>query len=84
VIVQGVLVSQHQVDRCYARMQNGNVFSCQNIEAAAEKAGVERGAPAMRLADRLIQHERKAGNIVQIRRGVWEWRAPTVGARQSE
>ena len=28
---------------------------------------------AYRMADRLIQRERKAGNIQQVKRGVWVW-----------
>lgn len=30
-------------------------------------------APEYRQADRLIQRERKAGNIRMVKHGVWEW-----------
>lgn len=59
-----------------AKMKTGP-FRASSIEAEAIRLGVpnltERKEPvAMRAADRVIQRERKAGNL-ELRRPMWVW-----------
>lgn len=37
-----------------------------------------------RAADRLIQRERKAGNIIKVRHAVWKWKASAVVQEDKE
>lgn len=72
--VQGIEVSQKAIDACLARMQRGDYFRAYFIASAAYDAGVSSGEVASRLADRLIQRERKAGRIIPVNRsGLWKW-----------
>lgn len=79
--VHGYEVTDAQVEACLRRMRLDWFCNYQLVQAA-EKAGVpksvgmsyENRAPAYRLVDRLIQRERKAGNLAKVGRG-WRWRA---------
>lgn len=79
--VQGIEVSQANIDACLARMQRGDYFRAYYIASAAYDSGISNGDVASRLADRLIQRERKAGRIIPVNRsGLWKW----VGSATSE
>lgn len=82
ITVQGKEIPDEQVTACIERMRKPGVWCASSIEAAAEAAGVPWGQLSMRLADRLIQRERKAGRIIQVKRGWWEWRARNGGPSQ--
>ena len=71
--VFGYQVTEAQEKACVDRMHRGDSFSSADIEDSAQVAGVPRaGGPfksdpvRMRLADRLIQRERKAGTIKRV------------------
>jgi hypothetical protein len=76
MIVNGKEVDQSVIDLCLARMKSGMHFRAFEIEAIAANAGVpSRDGSAMRCADRIIQQQRKAGNVA-IRTGAqrcWHW-----------
>jgi hypothetical protein len=74
VKVQGIEVSQAHIDACLERMKRGDYFRAYFIASAAYDAGVSSGEVASRLADRLIQRERKAGRIIPVNRsGLWKY-----------
>lgn len=65
-----------------ARMQQGP-FVAGDIEAEACRLGVPQYSPtrepvAMRAADRIIQREKRAGNLV-FERPLWRWIGPDAG-----
>lgn len=70
--VLGVTVSQEIQDECLARMKK-QWFCAQHIQAIAQPFPRINSSIAMRIADRLIQRERKAGNIVRHGMG-WIWK----------
>lgn len=73
MIVEGITIQPVQIEACLKRMQEpGTWFTC-SVMHAAERAGVMGGDVAMRLADRLVQRERRLGRIRQVARGIWEW-----------
>jgi hypothetical protein len=49
-------------------------FTHSVLQDRFHRMGISGDGVAHRLADRLIQRERKAGNIHQIRHAVWEWK----------
>jgi hypothetical protein len=65
--VYGIEITQAEIDACVARMKLTPYFGSYQIERVLEKAGHRGGNIAMRAADRIIQRERKAGNIVRCR-----------------
>lgn len=74
--VYGHTISTEIQAALVAKMKAGP-FRASNIEAEAIRLGVpymaeHREPVAMRAADRVIQRERKAGNI-ELRRPVWVW-----------
>lgn len=73
MIVQGTEITDAQIEACLAFMKKPGTWYGTSVMRAASNAGVEWGPVAMRLADRLIQRERKAGNVRQVARGIWEW-----------
>lgn len=69
--VRGIEITQAQIDACLARMKLEPFFRSYQIETAAERAGV---GETMRMVDRLIQRERKAGRIALANRsGLWKY-----------
>lgn len=48
-------------------------FDFTGLAAFISRLGYDQPLVAGRMADRLIQRERKAGNIRQVRRGLWVW-----------
>lgn len=73
MIVEGINITPEQVDACYKRMQQPGTWYTVSVAHAAERAGVNGRDAAHRLADRLVQRERKSGRIRQVARGIWEW-----------
>lgn len=70
--VQGIEITQEQIDACLARMKATEYFRLYEIVSAASRAGVTSMDAANRLGDRLIQRERKAGRIIPANRsGLW-------------
>lgn len=66
--VQGLEVHEAQIAMCIDAMKAmTNGFRASHIVAAATKSGFEF---PMRLADRLLTREKKAGNI-EVRSGNW-------------
>jgi hypothetical protein len=71
--VNGREVAQEVIDKCIFRMKSAP-FKASEIETICANMGVEsRHGSAMRLADRLIQRERKSGNIELKTRPYWFW-----------
>lgn len=68
--VQGHEITQEQIDACLARMKK-QPFQLYQLVSAMYVAGVH-GNAVERFADRMIQRERKAGNIA-LRGRDWEW-----------
>ena len=55
-------------------MRRGDYFRAYYLANAAYEAGVLSGEVASRLADRLIQRERRAGRIIPVNRsGLWKY-----------
>lgn len=75
MFVEGVFIEPHQVEACLKRMQEPGTWYTMTIAHLAEGLGVKKGDCAARLADRLVQRERRAGRIRQVARGIWEWSA---------
>lgn len=77
--VMGYEVPQEVEQRALAWMQNTPSWRAANLEEELVRMGVPESlpgwkVPAHRAADRLIQRERKAGNIAQRHgRGLWSW-----------
>lgn len=66
--VYGYEVPQEVIDACLARMRTGSAFTSIDIARAAVAAGApywnnREEYVAHRIADRLLQRERKAGRI---------------------
>lgn len=70
--VLGYEVPQSVIDNCIIRMKYEDRFRLSNIISVAILAGAPAGEISYRIADRLIQRERKAGNIVLIY-SAWTW-----------
>lgn len=75
--VYGITISEEVLSALVSRMKNGSSFKAIDLEAEATRPGVphrrkNREAVAMRVADRLIQRERKANNI-RFDRPDWVW-----------
>lgn len=71
--VNGKQVEQAVIDACITRMKQG-AFKAMEIEALCTRMGVDwKSGNAMRVADRIIQRERKAGNIELTNRPYWFW-----------
>lgn len=76
--VQGIQITQAQIDACLARMKEAEFFRFHEIVGAAMRAKVPHEARD-RLADRLIQRERKAGRIMPANRsGLWKQASPST------
>ena len=70
MIVLGRKIPQSVVNACVARMSK--TFYAANIEQVAWELGISvTDGVSMRLADRLIQREKKAGRIRRVG-GKWE------------
>ena len=76
MIVESYKITDAQIEACIHRMRIAR-FTRGSIEIAAIQAGVQLRHSctpvAYRLAGRLIQQQRKKGNIVQEGRGLWRW-----------
>lgn len=89
VVVEGRPIPDAVVEGLVARIQDGTAFRAQQIEFAARHALAALGldvAPAMRLADRLIQRYRRSGHLRMRREGrtpVFTWRSETAATRES-
>ena len=74
-MVYGLEITQQQIDAFVARMKLRH-FTASTLALAAYEAGAKRfngyNEVSSRAADRLIQRERKAGNLVRLDRG-WIW-----------
>lgn len=71
--VNGKEIEQSIVDACLARMKK-EPFKAIEIEGICSRMGIETlYGTAMRVADRIIQRERKAGNIELSNRPFWAW-----------
>lgn len=78
--VYGITISEEVLAALVKRMKSGSRFKAIDLEAEAARLGVphrsaNREAVAMRVADRLIQRERKANNI-RLDRPYWVWIGP--------
>lgn len=74
--INGIEINQVVIEAVIERMK-AEAFKASELEAVAVKLGVPtREGTAMRVADRLIQREKKAGNIA-LSRPYWAW----VGAK---
>lgn len=72
--VYGIEVSQVSIDAAMARMSSGIFFTARDIADVMQplKSGPLGHSGHMRAADRLLQRERRAGNIeFSTRRGMW-------------
>lgn len=74
--VHGLPITEQIQGALIARMQAGP-FKAMDLEEEAVRLGLprcseERAPVAMRTADRMIQRERKAGNI-ELKRPFWVW-----------
>ena len=63
----GVMDAKEVEEAMLRRMQAGQFRFANLYEPYGSKG------PEYRQADRLIQRERKAGNIAQVSRGLWNW-----------
>lgn len=73
--VQGVVVTAEHQQLLVERMKVGG-FKASNLETYAESLGFARSdGLAMRVADRLIQRERKAGHL-EFSNRQWSWKGP--------
>lgn len=71
--VNGIAIPPQVVDACLARMRSGGRFRCSDITEAARNSGVTTaGLECTRIADRLIQQERKAKRIKAVDYPFWE------------
>jgi hypothetical protein len=75
MIVEHTPIFQEWIDACLARMQQGP-FKAADIAMAARQAGAV--TVFFRLADRLIQRERKAGNISMNADNKWKWNQKSI------
>lgn len=84
MMVYGLEITQQQIDAVIARMKLRH-FTTSLLALAAYEAGAKRFNGDLdvsdRVADRLIQRERKAGNISKLGRG-WVWRADSARGEQ--
>ena len=72
--VDGLVITQAQIDACLARMKAHAYFRKSDIIEAAVRAGVPRDRYGTHgaVATRLLMQERKAGRIIPANRsGVW-------------
>lgn len=71
--VNGKEVDQAVIDACIERMKT-EPFKAMEIEALCTRMGIDwKSGDAMRTADRIVQRERKAGNIELTNRPYWFW-----------
>jgi hypothetical protein len=73
--INGNAIDQAVIDACLARMKSGMFFRAYQIEDLAANLGVSKpNGHAMRVADRLIQQQRKKGNIaIATASRDWKW-----------
>ncbi len=72
MIVNGKEIDQAVVDACMSRMKQ-EPFKAMEIEGICSRMGLSyKDGTAMRVADRIIQRERKAGNL-NLDRPFWAW-----------
>lgn len=79
MIVQGYQVPDSVIEAAMVRMKCGLHFRAFEIEGVVQRAGVPAAdGLSMRVADRIIQRERKAGTIAIIKtpQRCWEWVGP--------
>ena len=70
--VDGIEIPPEVIDACLERMRSGR-FRCSDIIEAARNSGVQTaGLEYTRIADRLIQRERKAKRIKAVEYPYWE------------
>lgn len=71
MIVNGVEITEKQIEAGKARMMTGGAFTFFDIQCALRNAGVpDENSVAYRAADRLVQKQRKAG-LVKFEKKVW-------------
>lgn len=74
ISVYGKKVPQPVIDRAVDRMRDGQVFRCRDIIDVIQEMHDAKGLDHYRVADRLIQRERQAGNIEPMaERPYWKW-----------
>ena len=77
MIVNGFEVPREAEAVCIKVMHESVEFRASDIEQAAQKAGVPHSGPSQglcgRIADRLIQRERKAKRIKATNYPYWQW-----------
>jgi len=69
-------ISEAELDFAIKQMQDGQTFRACAVMYWLNHIGV-RPMASYRAADKLIQRERKAGNIHQIKHAVWQWKGET-------
>lgn len=75
MMVMGFEVGADVISAILLRMKEGN-FVAGELEEIATRMGVpQTDGIAMRVADRLIQREKKAGNVA-FSRPTWAWTGP--------
>lgn len=78
MMVNGYEVPRQIEDALMRRMRmERDPFRAQDLQLIAESGGAPVLGVSNRIADRLIQRERKAGNIL-FRDGRWSWQRPAV------
>lgn len=71
--VKGIEIPESVINACRTGMKSSSGFKASDIQSIAENAGLNSEV-AMRVADRLIQIEKKNKNIeLTSRRFVWAW-----------
>lgn len=78
MVVNGYAVPRQIEDAIMRRMRmERDPFRAQDLQLIAESGGAPVLGVSNRIADRLIQRERKAGNI-RFRDGRWRWHRDTA------
>lgn len=74
MIINGKEIPQHVIDLCEARMMEGPFRARALSDIAATNGVWDKYGINHRVADRLIQKHRKAGNIHLLTNVTWVWR----------
>lgn len=75
ITVQGIEITDDVITACLLKMQSEKSgFKALKIETEAERHGIpSNDGLSMRVADRLIQRERKKGNLALLPSRLWLW-----------
>lgn len=73
--VQGIQITQAQIDACITKMRVWSSFTTRHLAEQAEAVGVDYDV-TLRFAERLTKQERIAGNLEYWAKR-WRW----IGAR---